>query len=227
MPLGGMVSTAAPFVPESRDLDLLAEASRGCQGCDLYKRATQTVFGEGAPRASLVVVGEQPGDQEDRAGRPFVGPAGRLLDEALAQAGIDRERAYVTNAVKHFKWEERGKRRIHNKPNRTEIRACRPWLTAELRAIRPDVIVLLGATAVASLLGPDARVTQIRGQLLESEWAHRVLATVHPSSIIRILDPDQRHAAFDAFVADLRTAAQAIEAAAESIPGQTRPGHAA
>jgi uracil-DNA glycosylase family protein len=223
-----MVPTAEPFVPESRDLDVLREAARSCQGCDLYKRATQTVFGEGSPRARVVIVGEQPGDVEDRAGRPFVGPAGRLLDDALAQAGIARDSAYVTNAVKHFKWEERGKRRIHNKPNRTEIRACRPWLTAELRALRPDVIVLLGATAVSSLLGPDARVTQIRGQLLESEWARRVLATVHPSSILRIPDDEQRRQAFDAFVADLRVAAQGLEAApTEAPPRRARPGHAA
>ena len=224
-----MVPTAEPFVPESRDLDVLREASRGCQGCDLYKHATQTVFGDGAPRANLVIVGEQPGDQEDRAGRPFVGPSGRLLDDALAEAGIARERAYVTNAVKHFKFEERGKRRIHSKPNRTEIKACRPWLTAELRALRPDVVVLLGATAVGSLLGPDARVTQLRGQLLESEWAPCVLATVHPSSILRVPDPDQRRQAFEAFVADLRVAAQALETiAAEAPPSrQSRPGHAA
>jgi uracil-DNA glycosylase family protein len=220
----GVAPTAAPVVPESRDLAVLREAASACQGCELYKRATQTVFGEGSPRSAMVIVGEQPGDVEDRDGRPFVGPAGRLLDDALAQAGIDRQRAYVTNAVKHFKWLERGRRRIHNKPNLTEIRACRPWLSAELRAIDPVVIVLLGATAVASVLGPSARVTQIRGEVIRGERAS-VVATVHPSSILRTADDEQRRLAFDGLVADLRMAAEVLAGA--GAPTRSRPDHAA
>jgi DNA polymerase len=191
------------------------EAALGCQACELWKRGTQTVFGEGPlpdrhPRQSplLVLVGEQPGDQEDRTGHPFVGPAGRLLDQALAGAGIDRARVYVTNAVKHFKWKPRGKRRIHEKPGATEVRACRPWLMAELALLQPDVVVLLGATAAQSLLGPSFRVTRERGRPRSAPFAPHVVATVHPSALLRERDPEQRERELARFVADLRVAAQ-------------------
>lgn len=196
--------SAADFLPEQRDLTSLARAARDCQGCDLYRRATQTVFGEGFPRAWLVLVGEVPGDQEDRQGRPFVGPAGRLLDEALAEAGIDREEAYVTNAVKHFKWEERGKRRLHKKPGAREIRACRPWLLAEFEAVQPEVVVCLGATAAQSLLGADFRITQQRGQLLPWSVAPWILATYHPSAVLRAPDKADRECMRSAMVSDLQ-----------------------
>jgi uracil-DNA glycosylase len=178
----------------------------GCRGCALYANATQAVFGEGAAHAEVMLVGEQPGDKEDLAGRPFVGPAGRLLDEALDEAGIDRSHTYVTNAVKHFKWQGRGKRRIHQKPTWSESTACRPWLEAELDAVRPRVVVALGATAAQSLLGKDFRVTKQRGELIESPVAEHVVATVHPSSILR-QDEDARQAERAAFVADLRVVA--------------------
>jgi len=176
----------------------------------LWKRGTQTVFGEGAPHAKIMFVGEQPGDQEDLQGRPFVGPAGKLLDKALADAGIDRQKVYVTNAVKHFSWEPRGKRRIHKKPNAVEISACRPWLDAEIAALRPQIIVLLGSTAAQSLLGRDFRVTQHRGELLKSELAPYVLATVHPSSILRAPDEEARHDAMKQFIADLKKIARIL-----------------
>ena len=176
----------------------------------MWKRGTQTVFGEGAPHAKIMFVGEQPGDQEDLQGRPFVGPAGKLLDKALADAGIDRQKVYVTNAVKHFSWEPRGKRRIHKKPNAVEIAACRPWLDAEIAALRPKIIVLLGATAAQSLLGRDFRVTQHRGELLKSELAPYVLATVHPSSILRAPDEQARHDAMKQFIADLKKIARIL-----------------
>jgi len=176
----------------------------------LWKRGTQTVFGEGAPHAKIMFVGEQPGDQEDLQGRPFVGPAGELLDKALADAGIDRQKVYVTNAVKHFSWEPRGKRRIHKKPNAVEISACRPWLDAEIAALRPQIIVLLGSTAAQSLLGRDFRVTQHRGELLKSELAPYVLATVHPSSILRAPDEEARHDAMKQFIADLKKIARIL-----------------
>jgi uracil-DNA glycosylase family protein len=199
---------ATPFLPPEpeRTLEGLKRAAAGCHGCDLYRSGTQTVFGEGPPHALVMFVGEQPGDQEDRAGKPFVGPAGRVLDDALDQVGIDRSRVYVTNAVKHFKWEARGKRRIHSKPNAREIRACRPWLEAELEEVHPRVIVVLGATAAQALLGPTFRVTQQRGKPLESTGlAPYVVATVHPASILRAADPEAREAEGRAFVADLRT----------------------
>jgi uracil-DNA glycosylase family protein len=202
--------SAAEFFPERMTLSSLREAAAGCRGCHLWEVGTQTVFGEGARGARVMFVGEQPGDQEDRAGRPFVGPAGRLLDEALAAAGIDRTTTYVTNAVKHFKWQARGKRRIHQKPNWAEMTACRPWLDAELAAVRPRVLVLLGATAAQALLGRQFRVTQSRGKLLDSELAEHVTATVHPSSILRG-EPEQREAAFAAFVDDLRVVARLLE----------------
>jgi DNA polymerase len=202
---------AAPFVPSSRDLATLARAAATCRGCDLFEPATQTVFGAGARDAELVLVGEQPGDREDRAGRPFVGPAGRLLDEALATAGIARERAYVTNVVKHFKFEERGKRRIHQAPSRWEITACQPWFAAELRAVRPRLVVALGATAAKAILGQGFRVTRERGHVLDGPDGVPTLATVHPSAILRA--GERRAAELDAFVADLRAAAGFLRAA--------------
>jgi DNA polymerase len=195
-------------------LPALRQAAQGCRGCHLWKNATQTVFGEGKARARVVLVGEQPGDSEDRQGAPFVGPAGRLLDEALAEAGIDRHLAYVTNVVKHFKWEPRGKRRIHSKPNAGEIRACLPWLRAELQAVAPAAVVCLGATAAQALLGKAFRVSTQRGQWVESELAPRVLATVHPSSLLRAPDPETRRAEMRRFVADLSLVAEALAAAA-------------
>jgi uracil-DNA glycosylase family protein len=198
--------SAADFLPDRLTLAALREAAAGCQGCHLWQVGTQTVFGEGAPAADAMFVGEQPGDQEDRAGKPFVGPAGRVFDEALETAGIDRSTVYVTNAVKHFKWQARGKRRIHQKPNWTEMTACRPWLEAELQVVKPRVLVLLGATAAQSLLGRQFRVTQHRGELLDSDLAEAVTATVHPSSILRG-EPAERQTNFDAFVNDLRVVA--------------------
>jgi DNA polymerase len=182
----------------------LRARARHCEACPLYRLATQTVFGEGPPTAQIVFLGEQPGDQEDRDGRPFVGPAGKLLDRALADAGIDRAKCYVTNAVKHFKWEPRGKRRLHKKPNETEIAACRPWWQEELRLIRPRVLVCLGATAARAVFGRIVKVMTERGELMVSEWAEHALVTVHPSSLLRVPDPAQREEAYARFVADLR-----------------------
>jgi len=201
--------SAAEFLPEQLTLPALREAAAGCRGCHLWQVGTQTVFGEGSARAHALFVGEQPGDQEDRAGKPFVGPAGRVFDQGLEAAGIDRTAVYVTNAVKHFKWQARGKRRIHQKPNWTEMSACRPWLEAELATVSPRVLVLLGATAAQSLLGRQFRVTQHRGELLESDLAEAVTATVHPSSILRG-EPADREANFAAFVDDLRVVADLI-----------------
>ena len=201
--------SAADFLPERLSLPALQEAAAGCKGCHLWQIGTQTVFGEGGRTAEVMFVGEQPGDQEDRAGKPFVGPAGRLFDEALAAAGIDRSTTYVTNAVKHFKWQARGKRRIHQKPNWAEMTACRPWLEAELTVVKPRVLVLLGATAAQSLLGRQFRVTQNRGKLIESDLAEAVTATVHPSSILRG-EPEEREASFAAFVDDLRVVARLL-----------------
>jgi DNA polymerase len=195
--------SAADFLPERLSLAALREAAAGCKGCHLWQVGTQTVFGEGARAAEVMLVGEQPGDHEDRAGKPFVGPAGRLLDEALVTAGIDRSRTYVTNAVKHFKWQARGKRRIHQKPNWTEMTACRPWLEAEIAVVQPRVVVLLGATAAQSLLGRQFRVTQHRRELVESDLAEAVTATIHPSAILRG-EPEQREKELAAFVDDLR-----------------------
>jgi uracil-DNA glycosylase len=206
--------TAAEFVPDHKTLTGLREAVQGCRGCDLYKNATQAVFGEGAPDAEVFLVGEQPGDKEDLAGKPFVGPAGQLLDRALEEAGIDRSQTYVTNAVKHFKWQARGKRRIHQKPSWSEIVACRPWLEAELEVVRPRVVVCLGATAAQSLLGRDFRVTQHRRELLDSDLAEHVTATIHPSAILRRQDEESRHAEFAAFVDDLRVVARVLGATA-------------
>ena len=194
---------ATELVPDQLSLPALQEAAAGCRACDLWKTGTQTVFGEGSEKARVMLVGEQPGDREDIEGKPFVGPAGRLLDEALEEAGIDRDLVYVTNTVKHFKWQPRGKRRIHQKPNQGEIRACSPWLRAEVELIRPDVIVCLGATAAQALLGKDFRVTKERGRLLPTALGVPALATVHPSSILRAPDDESRHREMAAFVADL------------------------
>lgn len=202
--------TARPWLPEKPTLPRLREAAAGCKGCDLWQRGTQTVFGEGSPHARVIMVGEQPGDKEDLQGRPFVGPAGAVLDKALAEAGIDRNDVYVTNIVKHFKWEPRGKRRIHKKPNALEISACRPWLEAEIAVTRPEVVVLLGATAAQGILGRDFRVTQHRGEWVSSDVAPFVLATVHPSSILRAPDDESRHEEMRKFVADLKTVARQV-----------------
>ncbi len=207
--------SAAEFVPDTDDLTVLSDASQNCKGCDLYRNATQAVFGGGSRDAKVVLVGEQPGDQEDKTGQPFVGPAGRLLDKALVAAGIDRERVYITNAVKHFKFEERGKRRIHKTPSRTEVVSCRPWLLAEIESVEPDVVVLLGATAAKSLMGSSFRLTAHRGEVLrlpaddktiDLDVDPRVVATVHPSAILRGPSED-RQKAFDALVADLQVVA--------------------
>jgi DNA polymerase len=197
-------------VPAALTWRSVREAAAGCRACDLWQRGTQTVFGEGLAHAKIMLVGEQPGNEEDLAGHPFVGPAGRLLDKALEEAGIVRTDAYVTNVVKHFKWEPRGKRRIHAKPNSVEIVACRPWLNAELALVKPRVLVCLGATAAQALLGRQFRVTQSRGKLLESPIARHVLATVHPSSILRAPDSDARHRELDLLVRDLKVAAAAL-----------------
>jgi DNA polymerase len=201
--------SAADFLPKERSLVALREAAAGCKGCHLWRIGTQTVFGEGPQSAHVMFVGEQPGDQEDQAGKPFVGPAGRLLDNALTEAGIDRSATYLTNAVKHFKWQARGKRRIHQKPTWAEIAACRPWLEAELAVVQPRVLVLLGATAAQSLLGRQFRVTQNRRKLVESDLAEAVTATIHPSAILRG-DPEQREAELAAFVDDLRFVASLV-----------------
>ena len=203
-------SSAAELIPERPTLPALAEAATGCRACDLWARGTQTVFGEGSRGARLMLVGEQPGDQEDQVGRPFVGPAGRLLDRALEEAGIDRGAVYVTNVVKHFKWEARGKRRIHAKPNRGEVTACRPWLDAELAVVKPLAVVCLGATAAQALLGKDFKVSQRRGEFIESALAPIVMATVHPSSLLRAPDDETRRREMARFVDDLKRVAERL-----------------
>jgi DNA polymerase len=204
--------SAAPFVPTTTSIATLTAAAHGCRGCDLYKTATQVVFGAGPRSARVMFVGEQPGDQEDRQGAPFVGPAGALLDKALEDAGIPREQVYVTNAVKHFKWEPRGKRRIHKKPRVSEIKACRPWLEAELRAVKPAIVVCLGATAALSVLGPRFKLMQNRGKVLPGAMPDggQVVATVHPSSVLRAPDAEGRRQAFELLVADLKVVARAL-----------------
>jgi uracil-DNA glycosylase family protein len=202
--------SAADFIPPRPTLKTAREASKGCRGCDLWKIGTQTVFGEGPRGATLMLIGEQPGDAEDLSGHPFVGPAGKLLDRALADAGIDRTAVYVTNAVKHFKWEPRGKRRIHKKPRASEVGACRPWLDTEIALVKPRVIVCLGATAAQALLGSAFKVTQHRGKVVPSPLAARVLATVHPSSILRAPDDEARREELKRFTDDLRAAARAL-----------------
>lgn len=202
--------TQLTLVPLHASLQELKEAAKDCHNCDLWKRGTQTVFGEGGPRVKIMFVGEQPGDQEDLEGKPFVGPAGKLLDKVLLEVGIDRKKVYVTNAVKHFKWEPRGKRRIHKKPNAAEIAACRPWLDAEIAALQPQVIVCLGATAAQALLGRDFKVTQHRGEFLKSPLAPHVMATVHPSSILRAPDEETRHEELKRFAADMKKIASLV-----------------
>jgi DNA polymerase len=198
-------------MPHKQTIPVLRAAAAGCKACDLWKLGTQTVFGEGPQTARIIMVGEQPGDKEDIAGRPFVGPAGAVLDKALAAAGIERQDVYVTNIVKHFKWELRGKRRLHKKPNISEISACRPWLEAEIKAVKPQIVVLLGATAAQGILGRDFRVTQHRGEWLSSAIAPNVIATVHPSSILRAPDEDARHEEMNKFIADLKKVAAMLE----------------
>jgi uracil-DNA glycosylase len=203
--------TAEPFVPKNPTIPKLRMAAAECRGCDLWKIGTQTVFGEGGPKPRVMLVGEQPGDQEDIQGHPFVGPAGRILDTALEEAGIDRKEIYVTNAVKHFKWEPRGKRRIHKKPNSLEITACKPWIEAEIEVLQPDVIVCLGATAAQALLGRQFKVTLQRGTFIESPLAPYVIATVHPSSLLRAPDDETRQIETRRFVADLKQVHEALK----------------
>jgi DNA polymerase len=205
--------SAAPFVPATTSIRKLTAAAHECTGCDLYKNATQVVFGAGPQKARVMFVGEQPGDQEDRQGQPFVGPAGALLDKALEDAGIPREDVYVTNAVKHFSWEPRGKRRIHKKPRASEIKACRPWLEAELRAVKPAILVCLGATAAQSVLGSQFKLTQHRGTLQASSIAAQVLATIHPSAVLRAPDSEGRRVAYESLVEDLKVVAKALRGA--------------
>jgi uracil-DNA glycosylase family protein len=207
---GNSEDPAQGKIPSTPTLEGLAKIAKDCKACDLWQRSTQTVFGEGKPDSKVMLVGEVPGDQEDRAGKPFVGPAGQLLDKALVEAGIDRSKVYVTNAVKHFNWEPRGKRRIHKKPSAAEIAACRPWLDAEIARLRPKVIVCLGATASQALLGREFRVTQHRGEFIESSLAPYVAATIHPSSILRAPDEDTRREEMKRFIADLKKIAKVI-----------------
>jgi uracil-DNA glycosylase len=202
--------TAAEFIPPRPTLAKLREIADGCTACDLYKSGTQTVFGEGSKNAELMLVGEQPGDREDRDGRPFVGPAGHLLDDALASAAIDRESVYLTNVVKHFKWEARGKRRIHKKPNASEVRACKPWLEAEIDIVKPKIVLALGATAAQALLGSSFRVTQHRSEFVEWDHEPMITATVHPSSILRAPDEETRRKEMGSFVSDLEFVARAL-----------------
>jgi uracil-DNA glycosylase len=211
-------------VPAGADLPQVREAAAGCRACHLWERATQTVFGEGPAPARVMFVGEQPGDREDVQGSPFVGPAGHLLDRALERAGIDRASVYLTNVVKHFKWEPRGKRRIHKKPNAEEIRACRPWLDAELALVRPKVLVCLGATAAQALIDRKFRVTEHRGEFVETSIDTLVTATVHPSSILRSPDERSREAEMEAFVRDLALVAKAAAGGADAMPGPADTG---
>jgi DNA polymerase len=204
----GQPGSAKPFLPKVLSLASLKRAAAKCEGCPLYQRATQTVFGEGPEDARVVMVGEQPGDTEDRQGRPFVGSAGKLLDRALGEAGVDRSKVYVTNAVKHFKWVERGKRRIHQKPNALEIHACKPWLDAEISVMKPDLIVCLGATAAQALMGKNFRVTVERGKFFDTPYESELMATVHPSSLLRIKEEDERKREFGLFVGDLEKVAR-------------------
>jgi uracil-DNA glycosylase family protein len=202
---------ATPFLPDKLSLPSLREAASACEGCDLYLAATQTVFGEGSSSARVVFVGEQPGDSEDREGRPFVGPAGKVFERALEAAGIERKLTYVTNAVKHFSFEPRGKARLHKKPRVGEVKACAPWLRAELRVIQPDVLVLLGATAAQSIFGAGFRITRERGVVKQGEQAKAIIATIHPSAVLRAPDEDARHALFESLVQDLKTVAKLLE----------------
>jgi DNA polymerase len=210
-------TSAAEFIPHTTSLPVLREAAQNCRGCQIYCNATQAVFGEGPRDATVMFVGEQPGDQEDKAGKPFVGPAGQMLNDALAAAGVPRDEAYVTNAVKHFKWEPRGTRRLHSKPSAREVSACRPWLETEIKIIQPRMIVCLGATAAQSLMGPAFRITKQRGKpITGTKWAPWVMATVHPSSILRIPERDLREQAIEDFVNDLKVVARQLRAAASA-----------
>jgi uracil-DNA glycosylase family protein len=209
--------SAAPFIPEDRTLPILRKAVQKCRGCDLYRNATQAVFGEletcavvEKPKVAIMMIGEQPGDHEDKEGRPFVGPAGKLLDRCLEEAEIDRRKVYVTNTVKHFKWEPRGKLRIHKKPNMTEINACRPWLQAELETVRPKLIVCLGAVAAQSLLGSSFKITQTHGKLQQVDGLPPIIATLHPSAILRARTEEDRHNQMKTFVQDLQVAAKLV-----------------
>ncbi len=203
--------SAADYLPERLSLSSLREAAEHCRGCELYKNATQTVFGRGLRRAPVMLVGEIPGDEEDRQGEPFVGPAGSLLKGAMGEAGLSIEETYLTNVVKHFRWEQKGRYRLHKKPSWSQIRACRPWLEAEIEVVQPEIIVCLGATASQSLLGSDFRVTKQRGRFLKSRWAPRLLATYHPSAILRAPDEVDRRRKHQELVADLRLVAQALK----------------
>jgi DNA polymerase len=222
--------TAEPFLPSKLTLPQLRTAAKKCQGCDLYKYATQTVFGEGPADARVMFVGEQPGDQEDKQGKPFVGPAGRMLDNALEKVGIDRSEVYVTNAVKHFKFEQRGKRRIHAKPSARQIAACKPWLKAEVAAIKPDVLVVMGATAAQAIMGSGFKVTHHRGQpIRDTTWAPCVIATVHPSSLLRAPDEESRHRAIADFEKDIRAVKKEMDrlrGAGKRAPQTARHVHA-
>jgi uracil-DNA glycosylase len=201
---------AGEFLPSERSIRQLRAAATKCKGCELWRDATQTVFGDGSERAKMMLIGEQPGDQEDLKGIPFCGPAGQILDRGLVDAGIDRDEVYITNAVKHFKWLPRGKRRLHQKPNGREITACRPWLVAELEAVQPHVLVCLGATAARAVLGKATKISEHRGELLASDLSSRIVVTIHPSSILRIADSHSRQVAMRQFVDDLRTARRAV-----------------
>lgn len=203
--------SAYEYIPPSPTLSKLWQAAQKCRACELYKLGTQAVLGEGPRQAAVLFIGEQPGDQEDLAGRPFVGPAGRVLDEALAEVGIPRKEVFVTNAVKHFKWEPRGKRRIHQKPTLGEVKACRPWLETEIALVQPQGIVCLGATAAQSLLGPQFRITRDRGRFFDSEWASWITATIHPSAILRMPDREKREEARELFLDDLRKVAERLK----------------
>ncbi|HVX10597.1 MAG TPA: UdgX family uracil-DNA binding protein [Pirellulales bacterium] len=203
--------SAADFLPARKSLASLRQAARDCQGCELYRHATQTVFGEGSAHAKMILIGEQPGDREDVEGRPFVGPAGQLLDQALAAAGIDHDEIYITNAVKHFKWIERGKRRLHKKPGSRELAACRPWLSSEIEVLRPQGLICLGATAAQALLGPAFRITKQRGRIFPQDGlSYWVLATFHPSAVLRAPDEASRHQMRNELIADLHTARAAL-----------------
>jgi uracil-DNA glycosylase family protein len=214
MPKSTIYPSAFEFIPERPTIPKLWQAAQDCKACDLYKNATQAVLGVGPKAAAALFVGEQPGDQEDLAGQPFIGPAGRVLDEALVEAGIPREEVFVTNAVKHFKWEPRGKKRIHAKPTMGEVKACRPWLETELALVKPRVIVCLGATAAQTLMGAKFKLTVERGKFFETPWAAWLTATYHPSALLRMPDADARHAARAMFVADLRGVAERLWAVA-------------
>ncbi len=213
-----MATTARDLIPPGASLEQLRSIAAGCQACDLYRNATQTVFGDGAVGAAVMLVGEQPGDREDLDGEPFVGPAGAVLDRGLKQAGIDREQAYVTNVVKHFKWRPAGKRRLHQKPNAEEIAACRPWLDTEIDLVRPSVVVCLGATAAQALLGSAFRVSRQRGQFVSWNREPRIMATVHPSSILRAPDEEARQREMEKFVADLSLVARSLDGSSGPSP---------